>query len=269
MDRGVRKGASPTSLTKSSILIFVDTNLRIISFSKNFLSHLNDRDKQKYEKAPLSQALGIDPETETAIRKEALAQGSVSNKPLVIKTADGTQKDAWLTAVAIYDHENQFTNLGIVLRTNQPEMAGEEAQPTDEQKGLIDHYLALAGTQTKEEKEILQDYYLELIRLFYSIVRQFSGLKVADGLTELLDQIAEKEGWQVTHVGQEIKISQEYDARTIADAMLVLLREGRRYAVDASSAEIVNEEVRMVDQSINPDAMRSLDKFELRTAVSG
>ena len=269
MDRGVRKGASPTSLTKSSILIFVDTNLRIISFSKNFLSHMNDQDKQKYEKAPLSQALGIDPETETAIRKEALAQGSVSNKPLVIKTADGTQKDAWLTAVAIRDHENQFTNLGIVLRTNQSEMAGEEAQPTDEQQGLIDHYLTLAGTQTKEEKEILQDYYLELIRLFYSIVRQFSGHKVADGLTEHLDQIAEKKGWQVTHVGQEIKISQEYDARTMAEAMSVLLQEGRHYAVDASSAEIVDEEIRIVDQSITPDAIRSLNKFELRTAVSG
>jgi hypothetical protein len=147
-------------------------------------------------------------------------------------------------------------------------MAGEDIQPTNEQKGLIDHFLTVAGTQTKEEKEILQDYYLELIRLFYSIVRQFSGIQVADGLTEHLDQIAEKKGWQVTHVEQEIKISQEYDARTMADAMLVLLQEGRRYAVDASSAEIVNEEVRVVNQSINPDAMRSLDKFELRTAVS-
>ena len=84
-----------------------------------------------------------------------------------------------------------------------------------------------------------------------------------------MDQIAEKKGWQVTHVGQEIKISQEYDARTMADAMLVLLQEGRRYAVDASSAEIVDEEIRIVDQSITPDAIRSLNKFELRTAVSG
>jgi hypothetical protein len=148
-------------------------------------------------------------------------------------------------------------------------MAGEGAQPTDEQKGLMDHFLILAGTQAKEEKEIMQDYYLELIRLFYSIVRQFSGITVADGLTEHLDQIAEKKGWQVTHVEQEIKISQEYDARTMAEAMLVLLREGRRYAVDASSAEIVDEEVRMVDQNINPDALRSLDKFELRPVVGG
>ncbi len=264
MDREIKKSAGFTALTKSSILLFVDKANRIISFSDNFLSLINDHDKQKYGKLPLNQALGIDNSITEAIKANALEKGSVSNQALAVKCADGTQKEAWLTAIANCDENDQFMNLCIVLRTHLAENAGDKVQLTPEQEGLIDYYMTRAGTRVSEEKEVIQDYYIEQIKLLHSIVRQFNGATIADGLLNHLNELAKNKGWRVTYAGQEIKIPEEYDGLTLAEALSTLLKAGKRYAVEAASAGIVDEEMRRFDQNVKPDALRSIDKYGLR-----
>lgn len=264
MDRGIKVKSGSTSLTKSSILIFIDKNNQIISFSENFLGLVNNRNKQVYIKKPLSEALGIAPSALEDIKTKVLLHRSVSNQMLSILRTDGTKKDVWLTAVAIDDHQNQLTNIAIVLRTNLEEKPGEQMALTPEQEGLVDFYLSTAGTRGNEEKQILQDYYLEQIRLLYSIIRQFSGIKLADGLAPHLNQIAKIDGWRVSHEGQEIKIPEEYDVRVLAEALSALLKAARWYAVEATSSTIVDEEMRQLDQGVKPDALRLIDRFKLR-----
>ncbi len=264
MDRGIRIKSGTTSLTKSSILIFVDKNNQIISFSDNFLGLVNHHNRQKYMKLPLSEALGISSSKLEDIKTKVLVHGSLSNQALTIKQSDGSQKDVWLTAVAIDDHQNQMTNIAIVLRTNLEEKTGEPMNLTPEQEGLVNFYLSKAGTRGNEEKEILQDYYLEQIRLLYSIIRQFSGVKLADGLAGHLNQIAKIDGWRVSHEGQEIKIPEEYDVRVLGEALAALLKAARLYAVESASSNIIDEEMKNLDKGIKPDALQLIDRFKLR-----
>ncbi len=266
MDRGIKIKSGSKSLTKSSILLFVDRYYQVMSFSDNLLGLINRPAPEKHIKWSLTEALGIDTAVQEDIRTNVLLHGAVSNRALTVRGGDGSRRDAWLTAVAINDYKNELTNIAIVLRTNLEDKAGQSGGLTPEQEGLIDYYLNIAGTRTREEREILQDYYKEQIRLLYSIIRQFGGIHQADGMALHLNRIANNDGWRVSHEGQEIKIPEEYDVRVLAEALSTLLRAARWYAVEATSSTIVDEEMRKLDQGIKPDALHLIDQFNLRTA---
>jgi hypothetical protein len=264
MDREVKIATGSTSLTRSSILLFVDRNNRIISFSDNFLSLVDGHDRQRYEKLPLYEALGIDPFAAETFKMQVIEQGSVSNQPLTVKRADGSLKDTWVTGFAIYEAQHQFTNLAIVLRTNLADKAADEPRLQPDQERLVEYYLSKAGTSAREEKDVIKTYFLTQIRLLYSIIAQFSGTKIADGLAGHLNQIAKDKGWQVVVEGQEIMIPDEYDVHILGEVLSSLLKEARLYAARASSAGIVDEEIRRLDQDVKPDALRYIDKSGLR-----
>ncbi len=267
MDRGIKITSGSKSLTKSSILVFVDRNYQVMSFSNNLLTLINQQAPEKHIRWPLTEALGIESSILDAIRTNVLLHGVVSNRALYVRRSDGSHKDVWLTAVAINNNQNELTNVAIVLRTNLEEKPGEPGL-TAEQEGLVDYYLTAAGTRTREEREILQDYYREQIRLLYSIVRQFGGVQQADGMASHLNRIANNDGWRVSQEGQEIKIPEEYDVRVLAEALATLLRAARFYAVEATSATIVDEEMKKLDQGIKPDAMKLINQFHLRGAAT-
>ncbi len=264
MDRGVKLTRASTPFTRSSVLILVNQDDQIVSHSRNLLSLVGAAERRSYRKIPLTEALGIEASIVQALHGRVVAQASVSNEALKVLCADGLLKDAWLTACAVYAAPQQFTGMAIVLRTNLDNASGAQPRLTPEEQLQVETYLSMAGTRANEEKDILQTYFLEQIRLLVSVIRLFSGANIASGLAEHINSIAVENGMRVAMQGQEITFPEEYDAQKLGETLAPLLSAAAGYAADATSAVIVADEMQRLDQGVKPDAMGILDRFGLR-----
>lgn len=254
------------SLTKSNILMFIDAHSRIISASDNFLNLIRAEDKSRYIKMPLDQALGIDALVVANLIHDTLEQGSSSNQPLVVKDVMGRPRDVWLTPFAIHDAERQSDSIALVLRTNLSEDGGGEFPLTAEQQALADYYLTKAGTYRMEENQVLKAYFLEQVNMLYSLIRQFSGPKVADNLLVELDQLAAGNNWPITFGGRQIAIPEEYEGQTLVDLFSALLRAAKEFASRMTNLKVVEQELKTLDQNLSAESLKYIDKYGLRGA---
>jgi hypothetical protein len=252
------------SMTRSNILAFITREGRIISLSDNFMDLVRSRSLNQYVKMPLSQALNVDAAVMQGLVTKTLDQGSLSTLPLTIRDGNGNPKDIWLTSIAVYDEQKQFICIAAVLRANLPSGDGQEHPLNEEQKSLIDYYLTRAGTYRNEENQVIKTYFLEQISLFYSLLQQFDGVKAADRLLEHLGQVASRNDWQFTVAGRNIGIPQEYEGQTLADHLSSLLQEAKSFAVNLINRQVVERELRILDNNLSPDNLRYIDKYDLR-----
>lgn len=256
------------SLTKSNILVFVDPNGRIISLSENFSNLVHSPAPSQYVKMPLCEALKIDQSLVENLIAETIKYGSLSTRPMVIRDLQGRPKDTWLTSLAVYNDQKNLVCIAMVLRTNL-DLQGEEERPlSDEQKMLVNYYLTQAGTYRSEENQVIKTYFLEQIRLLYSLIQQFSGRPMADKLLAYLSQVANGNDWHFTFTGQEIGIPNEYEGQTLAERLSILLQEAKNFAANVINLRIVAQEMRLLDNNLSADNLRYIDKYKLRSIAS-
>jgi hypothetical protein len=151
------------------------------------------------------------------------------------------------------------------LRTNFDLQGEEERSLSEEQKMLINYYLTQAGTYQNEENQVLKAYFLEQIRLLYSLIQQFGGASVADKLLIHLNQVVGQKDWHFTFMGREIGIPEEYEGETLADRLSILLQEAKTFAVNVINLRVVEQEMRILDNNLSTDNQRYIDKYGLRS----
>ena len=253
------------SLTKSNILVFVDASGKIISLSENFSNLVHSPTPSQYVKMPLYEAIKIDQASVEELIAETIKQGSLSTRPMVIRNVQGHPKDVWLTSMAVYNDQKILVCIALVLRTNLDPQDGEERPLSEEQKMLVNYYLTQAGTYRSEENQVIKAYFLEQIRLLYSLIQQFSGTPVADKLLAHLNQVANRNEWHFTFTDQEIGIPNEYEGQTLAERLSILLQEAKSFAVNMINLNVVVQEMRLLDNNLSVDNLRYIDKYKLRS----
>jgi hypothetical protein len=254
------------ALTKSNVLVFVDRNGRIISVSDNFLNLVHSPSQGQYVKMPLSEALNMDQAFMADIVLKTIEHGSLSTQPMEIRDARGSSRTIWLTSLAIYDEQRNLMCIALVLRTNFDLQDEQERALTEEQKMLVNYYLTQAGTYRSEENQVIKAYFFEQIRLLYSLIQQFSGVLVADKLMMYLNQVVSQKDWHFTFTGQEISIPEEYEGETLATGLSTLLQEAKTFAGNMTNLKVVEQEMKILDNNLSVDNLRSVDKYGLRSA---
>ena len=254
------------ALTKSNVLVFVDRNGRIISVSNNFLNLVRSQSQKQYDQIPLSEALNLDQALVTDLVLKTMQHGSLSTQPMEIRDSHGDSRTIWLTSVAVYEGARKLVCLALVLRTNFELQGEEERSLSEEQKMLINYYLTEAGTYQNEENQVIKTYFLEQIRLLYSLIQQFSGVSVADKLMTYLNQLVGQKDWHFTFTGQEIGIPEEYEGETLANRLSTLLQEAKIFAGNMTNLKVVDQEMRILDNNLSMDNLRYVDKYGLRSA---
>ncbi len=255
------------SLTKSNVLVFVDPNGKIISLSENFSNLIHSPAPSQYVRLPLCEALKLEQAAVADVIAETIKQGSLSTRPMLIRNVEGHPKDVWLTSVAVYNDQKSLVCIALVLRTNLDPQDGEERPLSEEQKMLVNYYLTQAGTYRSEENQVIKTYFLEQIRLLYSLIQQFSGRPVAEKLLTHLNQVANENDWHFTFTDQEIGIPNEYEGQTLAERISILLQEAKDFAVKMMNLEIVVQEMRLLENNLSADNLRYIDKYKLRNIV--
>jgi hypothetical protein len=254
------------ALTKSNILVFTDRTGTIISVSDNFSNLVRSQGQGQYVKTSLSEALHIDQAVMADLLLKTIKHSSLSTQPMEIRDWRGALRTIWLTSLAVYDEQRKLVCIAMVLRTNLDLQDEEERSLSEEQKMLVNYYLTQAGTYRSEENQVIKTYFLEQIRLLYSLIQQFSGVSAADKLMTYLNQVVGQNDWHFTFMGQEISIPEEYEGETLADRLSTLLQEAKNFAVNMINLRVVEQEMRILDNNLSMDNLRYVDKYGLRGA---
>jgi len=255
------------ALTKSNVLVFIDRNGSIISVSDNFSNLVRSPSTVQFAKMPLNEALKIDQAAMADLLRKTIQHGSISTQPMDIQDSRGSLRTVWLTSVAVYDDHKNLMCIALVLRTNFDLQDEEERSLSEEQKMLVNYYLTQAGAYRNEETQVIKAYFLEQIRLLYSLIQQFSGVSVAEKLMTYLDQVVRQNDWHFSFTGQEIGIPEEYEGETLAERLSTLLQEAKNFAVNIINLKVVEQEMRILDNNLSTDNLRYLDKYGLRSAT--
>ncbi len=250
---------------KSSILIITRADSSVITFSENLLLLVGKGDKSQIENAPLAQALQADPASIDRVMQVVVKEGSICNYPL--KMNDGSSPAVLLTALALINPQNEYTGAGIVLQADLSSLNEFESPLSQEQKGLVDSFLAKAGANLKEESRVLRYYFLEQIRLLFSLVYELNGQSVADMLLETITQKSKENEWKINMDNGQISISDEYEGKALADTISRLLQEVKTAASRVISPSLVVNEMQIVDQNVGAEVLNIIDRYGVRGGV--
>jgi len=247
---------------KSSILIITRADSSVITFSENLQLLVGKRDKSQIENAPLAQALQADPLSIENAMLAVVKEGSICNHPL--KMNDGSSPAVLLTALALINPQNEYTGAGIVLQADLSSQNEFEPPLSQEQKGLVESFLAKAGANLKEESRVLRYYFLEQIRLLFSLVYELNGQSVADMLLETITQKSKEKEWKIKIDNGQISISDEYEGKILADTISRLLQEVKTAASRIISPSLVVSEMQIVDRNMDPEVLNIVDRYRVR-----
>ena len=204
-----------STLAKMEVLIFVNPEGHILSLSDNFMNLVHAAATKPYVGMGLAKALGIDGPGEKELLARIVERGSLSNYPVRVRGTDGQSKNAWLTSLIMINEEARLDSIALVLRADPPPSGETEIPLHEDQRMLIDYYLEKTGTSRIEENEALRAYFVAQVNLLYSLVKQYSGSKVADRMLDHLSQTARLNDWQFSRNGREISIPDDVGGQAL------------------------------------------------------
>jgi hypothetical protein len=259
----VKLSVDAGKLTKTRILVFIDAKNKIITFSDNFMLLVGTENKFQYNNMPLHRALGVDAGIMDNILEKIAKQGAISNYPLTMGTVE--QNNVLLTALVLVSPQNKYDGAGIVLTTDLAVKNGDVPPLSPEQKGLVEYFLEKAGIDINEDTQVLKYYFLEQIRLLYSLTYEFHGQHSADALLDFIAQKAQENGWKIHIDEQRIFIPEEYEGQVLVASLSKLLGEARSFIAYSVSLSLVDQEMSKFDQSLGDDTLKIVDMYGLRT----
>ena len=208
---------------------------------------------------PLSEVMGIDEARIQGVIEETIQRGS-----LRIKSISGeAQREIWWTSFAVNDENHALTCIAVVLRTNLSE--GESNAPLKEdQRNLVEYYLTKTGTQQIDENQVIKTYFLEQMKLLYSLALQFNGEKVADQLFNHMQQAAQQNHWNLIYNERAITIPEEFEGQMLANLLSAALGEARNFTANQINLKLVEQEMKNLDKSLGAETLSYVDKYNLR-----
>lgn len=255
------------ALAKMEVLVFVNAEGHILSVSDNFMNLVRVPAKQPYIGMDLAKALGIEAARGQDLLSRILDQKSLMNYPIRIRDTRGEEKYAWLTSLLIVNEEGRRESTALVVRADPPPAGEKEFPLHEDQRMLIDYYLAKSGASRAEEDETIRTYFLGQINLLHSLIQQYSGASIADKMLEHLSQTARLNNWQFSYAAQDIRIPEHIGGESLRDLLLPLLEDAGNYAADVTSQSMVEQEMKSLDKNLETGALSILDKYRFHPVL--
>ncbi len=252
--------------TRYYAFIGTDRDHKIISLSDNFYRLVNGRKDRSFYKQPLAEAFGVNHASLQAFAAQIASRGTVSNMPFLISTLDSQTREVWLSAVAIYDPEQNFNGANIALISDM--VVPEELRWPRNQElvEMINYLLTQAGSRPKDESQAMRAYFLETIRLLSSMLFQFGGAQFNHALFRELEHTVQQEKLSMELNERAITIPEDYAGEALANLLIPLLQTARRYVAGMVGEQNVKDEIDDLEKHLPPAVLRDLDKYQLRTA---
>ena len=227
---------------KNNILVYIDGQGRIIGTSDNISLLVDSRGKNYFSKMLLADALRLNSDEADSLIKILSTQGFVSNKYLESRDSDERIKNARVSGVA-WKEDGKFTGATLVFQTLPAAEDRDEPPLSKDQEKLVEHTLMVSGTQAQEDSQALRTYYFEHVNLLYSLIDQFSGTRIANGLISQINQKAARENWNIVMEEGKVSISDEYGGQDLANILSELLLIAQKYTLNFVGLNVIHEEM--------------------------
>ena len=267
MGQEISLNSDTKALLRTSILLIINADRSVSTFSNNFLQLVKSEDKTKYQNSSLADVLRITPAQAEELTNRIGAETAITNYPLTIVDSEGQHLETWITALSHNSSLQTFNGANIVLQANivDFELGEEFPSMNDELEAMLKFVLEKTGVQIQQEMQIMKSYFLEIIKLLYALVKQYSGEKVANNLLLHLDKLAQQNSWDIRFSESEIYLTVDFTGQALADCLSKLLVEAKQYASNMTSEQILANEIEVLDKSLSTDALNVITRHQLRS----
>jgi hypothetical protein len=251
---------------KNFILVSTDRDNKIISFSDNFLVLLNKKDhKPEIKGASLYKLLGLDKTALKTFETELAQRGFVDALEFKVKDADGKSIDVRLSALAVYDLQQSFEGVNMVITT--PLSLGVEDHLSVESQGEVRFILSKTGNLQRQTRLALNLYFSAQMNMLVNLVHQYGGKTIVRSMRMVVNETASKNGWQIREEAANFIILDQPDITALAGTISVLLTAARAYAFDMVGMQMVNVKIDSVNAQMRADVMQAVDSYNLRLSA--
>ncbi len=250
---------------------FVGTNRenQIISFSENFPWLLNAKSDYPFYKMPLSEACGIDNQIVHTLMNKIIDRGSLYLEPVTIITLDRKARAVFLSALATFDTEQEFTGVNIVLRSDIAVPAELQLPKSRDLQAITRSILATTSVQLKKEDQVLRTYFLKSFQILISILFQFGGGQHHDEILAGLNRGLRQKNLDAEISDQVIAISEDYEGEELAGILSDLLLTTKNLVSRIVGAQVVKEKMVEFEQQMSLSMAASQDRLKINAAQSG
>jgi hypothetical protein len=245
---------------------FVGTNQenQVISTSENFYWLVNAKPESVFYRLPLAEACGIDPRLVQVITGKIIDQGSIYREEVPIITMDKKSRTVLLSALASYDTEKAFTGINFVLGADINAPTELQMPQSRDLYAITRNILSESSTQLKEGDQALRTYFLETLRMLFSVLSQFGGEQHRDEIVSELNHNIQQKNLDAEIRDQVITISEDYEGEELSGILSELLQQAQSLVSKFVGEQAVQEKMEEFEQQMMRALPSSLDRNRLK-----
>jgi len=249
---------------------FVGTNRenQVISASNNFYWLMSAKPDSSFYHLPLSEACGIDPGVMQGITDKVIDQGSIYQHEVPVITMDKKSRTVLLSALASYDTEKAFTGINFVFGADTSAPAELQMPQSQNLHAIVRHVLSAASTQFTEEDRALRAYFLETLRMLFSVLLQFGGEQHKDEIIAELNHSIQQKNLSAEISDRVITISEDYQGDELSGILSELLQQAQSLVAKYVGEQVVQEKMDEFAAEMGPSLPGNLDRNRLKKTAA-
>lgn len=244
----------------ANALLFTDEQDNVIKSSINFRYVMRLPENISTAGAPLVQVLGIPEAVYQDFKAQVRKQGNVK-KFMVEPSYFRSGHKAWITAIASSDQQRRYNGMDMVVQVVAEGVGG--AGLTGEERALVENIFYLSGMEGEDSEKLLVEYFNLNYRMLSGLAFQYEGSRRAAGLSERVNQIANKQKLLVRVLEQEINVTGDVKLDELGKSVSILLAAAREYMCDLAGAEVVRRETDHLHRDIDRSTKGLIKKYDL------
>ncbi len=216
---------------------------QVISTSENFYWLVNAKPDSLFYRLPLAEACGIDPRLVQVITGKIIDQGSIYQEEVPIITMDKKSRTVFLSALASYDTEKAFTGINFVLGADINAPAELQMPQSRDLHAITRNILSASSSGLKEGDQALRVYFLETLRMLFSVLSQFGGEQHKEELIAELNHSIQQKNLDAEIRDQVITISEDYEGEELSGILSELLQQARSLVSKFVGEQVVEKKL--------------------------
>lgn len=190
----------------------------------------------------LEEVLGLDANIAKQLIDTIRTQEFVSDLHLEIKDIKGKTKGVTCSAIATHDDSGAFVGADITL----------QALPKDIDEPPSTQFETAHPAINTQERNYLQDYFINQLESLYQLTRNWAGGKVAGYLEDIINETGQRNVWPIRMAKGKVTVELK---ETDIDMYKALLARSMVYAANILGNNQVIKEMEYINKKTDPNVM--------------
>jgi hypothetical protein len=240
-------------------MIFTNARGEVVFVGRNFYRLTKGLPDESALGKPLHALLGVDGRSVDQLMQSLSATGFVGHWPLDLKTVTGSLNRIKGAGIAAYDSQQTFIGADVLL--TPPMFDPRLNAPVLRHADVLNMYLQQALVEARELKTrtFLQVYVVAQIDTLQVLLARMGGPEICRSLEHVVNETAQKNGIPIVMQRGYLEFLQRPMGLTYG----MLLQAVVHYAVNVLGRQLVAQEMRAINQMVDPHLLAFLTQLDL------